>query len=225
MALFIDVGTCGDDPKKISKNPSWNYSGITCVTFEPCDVFTPVFILDYNPGILQCNYLRIGEWGRYYFIDDVQVNTANRMMIHCTVDPLMSFRDEILNMTCNVVRQQYRDGDSKAKYVVDDQYKYQSGVFVQNYNFADVLFGNGGGVQYLIGVIGGENKGTNYQLVTKKPADWTSNWATYYTRIDGEYVYILGPYTAAYAPDPDDAGAVDFATVQRETGVYEQINV
>lgn len=45
------------------------------------------------------NYLYISKFNRYYFIDDIQSVANNRWLLICSCDVLMSFKNDIYNMT------------------------------------------------------------------------------------------------------------------------------
>lgn len=53
-----------------------------------------------NPVIYKYNYMYIGEFNRYYFIDEIINVSSNRWVIHASVDVLYSFKNDILLMEC-----------------------------------------------------------------------------------------------------------------------------
>ena len=62
-------------------------------------ILNPTLLLNTNLNeMLDSNYIYIAEWKRYYYIDDVVVITGGRCELHCSVDVLESFKNEILNL-------------------------------------------------------------------------------------------------------------------------------
>lgn len=76
----------------------------TLVYQTPCEIkgessiINPVLILKYNEKIFESNYIYIPTWKRFYFIDDVRVMTGGRIEVSLSVDPLESFKDDILEL-------------------------------------------------------------------------------------------------------------------------------
>ena len=59
--------------------------------------------------ILECfstdfNYCYISDFNRYYFVKSITLLTGQRVQIDLTVDVLMSYKEEIKNLTVNVLR-------------------------------------------------------------------------------------------------------------------------
>lgn len=68
---------------------------------EESSIIHPVILIESERIPKDINYLRIQEFGRYYFVEDI-VSVRNKLWrIHASVDPLMSFSDEL--MTCGGV--------------------------------------------------------------------------------------------------------------------------
>ena len=67
-----------------------------------CSVEHPVLILDYA-GV-DFNYVYIPAFSRYYYVTEIVVNTAGRVMISCQSDVLYSFKDSIKILSVMVTR-------------------------------------------------------------------------------------------------------------------------
>lgn len=67
-----------------------------------CSIEHPVLILDYA-GV-NFNYVYIPAFGRYYYVTEIIVNTADRVMIACQSDVLYSFIDSIKALNVLVSR-------------------------------------------------------------------------------------------------------------------------
>lgn len=76
-----------------------------CLTVEPCGIVSPVISFargnDWNPS--QINYAYIEEWRRYYYVSEWMFNTG-RWYASLVIDPLTSFREEILSQSEYVLR-------------------------------------------------------------------------------------------------------------------------
>ena len=68
---------------------------------DESSVINPSFLIQHtNPSAY--NYCYIAEFGRYYFITDIVSVRTNLWRINCTVDVLMSFKTQILNLNVTV---------------------------------------------------------------------------------------------------------------------------
>lgn len=92
----------------------------------PSSIIDPVIVVQASsPGFHanKSNYIYVEEFGRYYYITNI-ISTANTLWeLHCHVDVLMSFKDQIKEQTAIVSRQ-----ESKYNLYLDD------GVFMSYQN-------------------------------------------------------------------------------------------
>ena len=72
-------------------------------------------VADYD-NARQCNYCYIADFSRYYYIDDIRIVNAI-IEISMTVDVLESYKDDILNSTQLVARQENKKNYS----IIDDR--------------------------------------------------------------------------------------------------------
>ena len=72
-------------------------------------------LADYD-NARQCNYCYIQDFSRYYYIDDIRIVNAI-IEISMTVDVLESYKDDILNSTQLVARQENKKNYS----IIDDR--------------------------------------------------------------------------------------------------------
>lgn len=124
MSHTINIGTTPDDPRKLSKSTSWS-SSPSVELYEPCSVMNPVFILKYKASYATCNYLYFPDWNRYYFIDNMTMLSGGKCQLSCTVDTLMSYKDEIKGLQVNVVRNE--DKGKANPYFADSSFSIRSG--------------------------------------------------------------------------------------------------
>ncbi len=87
--------------------------------------------------LLKANYAYIDELERYYYVTDIQVVSSNIINISLKVDPLMSFKDDILSNYCCIAR----NYTNKNLLLEDNQtrFKYDSKIeFITPTNVGDV---------------------------------------------------------------------------------------
>lgn len=148
--MVITIGTTLDDRRKLTK--SFSGTSITVQLKAPCDILHPVFILSYSAAYCTANYLYCPDFNRYYFINNMQVLTGNRIEISCVVDVLMSYNNAIKGLTCNIVRQESKQD----KYVSDSSMPLRSSTELNVYNFdRDPFSVNDVGFNYVLTVAGG----------------------------------------------------------------------
>lgn len=105
------------DPKCLTKDISgYIGTGHALAPTEQVGCLNPVIIIDYNNLLLPANYCYIDTFGRYYWCN-VAVTTAQRMIVSCQVDYLMSWATAIKSCPCTIVRAEI-DGPT---YVTDNK--------------------------------------------------------------------------------------------------------
>lgn len=63
---------------------------------EPSSIIRPQIIIEYSDPTA-FNYVYISEFGRYYYVNDVNILNTNILMISLVVDVLESFKTSILS--------------------------------------------------------------------------------------------------------------------------------
>lgn len=102
--LTVQIGKTFDDPKELQKTISWLEDSFSCKPSEPCNILSPVLILGYNANIINCNYVYISDWHRFYFYKDPQILTGGRMSLQLSIDPLYTWASTILNSEGIIIR-------------------------------------------------------------------------------------------------------------------------
>lgn len=102
--------------RKVNKTLTTIGTQKTLTIYDSIDIISPVFVLDYNADLLTANYLYCGNLARYYFINNITLDSGKRMCISCSEDVLMTFRTQLLNCECCVMRNENALGE-----VVDDK--------------------------------------------------------------------------------------------------------
>jgi len=95
-------------------------STLSCDIYGSESIITPRFILEYT-GVISTepNYCYVAELNRYYYIRDIVLAPAGQRILMCEVDVLMSNIDDILNLSCLVLRQENETLCNK--YLVDNR--------------------------------------------------------------------------------------------------------
>lgn len=126
---MILLGTTLSSVNTINKQFNKKYE-LTGTFRDVTDTMNPVILINItNNEILNCNYCYIAEFGLWYWVEFEAVRT-NMYNMKCTRDPLMSFKDEILNLYAIVDRSQ--DGDP---YIPGDQFVPTSKIATQVIQF------------------------------------------------------------------------------------------
>ena len=85
---------------------------------QDTSIIHPTLILSNGSGVMGANYIHIPDLHRYYYIDNITAS-QQRLIIECSVDVLMSNKNEILN--CEVVLD--RSENNYNLYLPDDNLK------------------------------------------------------------------------------------------------------
>ena len=99
--MQIDLFTCTAERNRVNKSDHitnrFTMSGTIKAPTSAMNVV--VEIEKTNPITFNYNYMYIGEFGRYYFIDDITTVGNKRWIISASVDVLFSFLNDILSTT------------------------------------------------------------------------------------------------------------------------------
>ena len=132
---------------------------VNCYLKENCSLIHPVFILD--TATFSTNYV---QWGsRYYFVDDVVSIRNNAVELHCSVDPLASWKTEIGASSQYVVR----SAAAHDEYIVDHMYPADVRTSIQTVEIDLGLDINN--TTYVLGVVNYESQasgGITYYCMT-----------------------------------------------------------
>lgn len=96
------------NPNYVNKNLTLNHT-MQGTLRDGTSLLDPILLVEANAPGFQANgynYVYVQEFKRYYYITNI-VSTYYKMWeIHCHVDVLMSFKDDILKQTAIVSRQE-----------------------------------------------------------------------------------------------------------------------
>lgn len=126
--------------RKVIGKSLQNLGTITGILKGDASIMSPSFILESDANYLtDINYLYWSESGRYYFIDDIQVITGGRTVLHCSVDVLESFKTQIKAQTAIIDKQQ----ELANMYFNDGSFKRESREFYTIKTFTNGFNDNG----------------------------------------------------------------------------------
>lgn len=101
VLMEIDFYQNTSDKRVMNKTIGTAVTFSNCELIEPCGVLNPTFTIDRNESLYMYNYVYIPKYSRYYFIDEIIVNDGISMIVKCSVDPLMSWKTQLLNCDIN----------------------------------------------------------------------------------------------------------------------------
>ena len=121
----MEIKLCKSTAKRtyVKKSPT-TLKKIDAEFLDNSSVINPRLRVSYSaikPHIKDCNYVKIDDFGRYYFVDDIIVTDTQSVILQCSVDVLKSFENEILQQKCYIERQQYKGNYD----IIDDKLIYK----------------------------------------------------------------------------------------------------
>lgn len=124
MSVKVWFSTNNSDNRHMLKDLTpLNQTAIVCDIYEPTDIINPVLIVDKDQiSLTNTNYCQIEEFGRYYFINDIQGMPGNKVAITCHVDVLMTYNNQIRN--CPIIAA--RSTNITNSYLVDNHRIFKS---------------------------------------------------------------------------------------------------
>lgn len=104
--MNITLQVNNSDFHVINKNIT-DVSSLSGYLRESSSIINPVVMIEVPAGsIAGCNYMTISEFGRSYYITDIESVRANLTRVTAHVDVLYTYRNQILNATGIIKRQQ-----------------------------------------------------------------------------------------------------------------------
>lgn len=154
--MYIDLYKISKDNRVVDKvggvEPS--YTNVALYPLREVSVIRPVFEIDYNAALLQCNYLYCDTFDSYYYIVDSKVNTAGRLALSCFIDVRQTFSNAIVNTPCTVIRGAgYPTQVVDNKLPIDPAHKKITSILLPELSNS---FGTDKDYSYLLTVVGGE---------------------------------------------------------------------
>ena len=103
----ISLYRCKDDRKQVIKNPASIASDITMQIKEPTSIINPVVILSresIGKNWASVNYAYITEFGRWYFVDNIECRHDGVLVLTMTIDVLYTYRTDLMNTQFLIAR-------------------------------------------------------------------------------------------------------------------------
>lgn len=101
--MQITFYTTSDPPEKLDKSLTMIGTATALKPTARVDMLNPVIVCNANTERLKANYVYIDTFDRYYWCT-VSLDTANRMILSCKVDYLMSWKNSIKNCPACILR-------------------------------------------------------------------------------------------------------------------------
>lgn len=147
----ISFYSCSDDPRTINKTVQGQLDA-DCNVYGEINLTQPSFLVEFNSALFTKNYFYWPLVDRYYYITQIGGNKGERLLISGRVDCLMSFRDQIENLTCVIDKA----ASNRSKWLDDNSYPLEATTQVQNYEFNSTPFSTAStGKRYILTTLGG----------------------------------------------------------------------
>lgn len=131
MGFSVEFMNNSSPVEKIGKVITTGLTVNNVVLKRDTSISKPILHISTESDITGYNYMYIPQFNRYYFIDDKVSVGNNRWEILAHVDPLETFRDELLLQDV-IVNKQSTKGN---KYLNDGSFISQVNEFNTSYNF------------------------------------------------------------------------------------------
>ena len=89
------------DKRNLNKNLT-EIKTVSATAKGDINIISPTLIIQYYST--DFNYCYIQELNRFYYVNSLTLLTGQRLQINLSVDVLMSYKEEIKNLTVNVLR-------------------------------------------------------------------------------------------------------------------------
>lgn len=119
MAITVNFYTNKSDNRCLTKvlEPTQNGQNLSCDVYIPCDRLNPILVVDTDKvNLINTNYCEIPEFGRKYFITNIAGAPGKRVEVHCHVDVLGTYDEDLRNCPLVAAR-----STNNVNYYLDDQ--------------------------------------------------------------------------------------------------------
>lgn len=113
---------------------------VSCSVKDAMSFEKPIILLQYSGNMGNVNYVNIPKFSRYYFVTDIIPMTGGRYELHCNVDVLESYKNQILNLMCIIDKQ---ENANKANLYIDSDYVTLANSFNEAKTFPSGFNDNG----------------------------------------------------------------------------------
>lgn len=149
MAYTLKIGTCSCENEVVDKSGSVTLGSDISAVMVNTDSLNPVFKV--QGSYSGSNYCICSEFGRFYYIENVEALAGGHCLLHCHVDVLYTYASDIVGLSCLVLRNEdinkwKRDYTDLAIPVSNRRVTYGK-------NFGNDMVNGGTLQEFLIGVI------------------------------------------------------------------------
>ena len=103
--MQVQLLSIPDDTRKINKTVNQVTELLPCaVTEDSNSILNPRLLLKWNESYIGANYAYIPEFQRYYFIDDISLNTGGNCVVSLSVDVLYTYAAQIMQLKVTAAR-------------------------------------------------------------------------------------------------------------------------
>lgn len=118
-SITIDLYNVSDDNEKVDKTLGTAKEFTSSTIKEQTDVTNITLRIQTTDNLSGYNYAYVSEYGRYYFIDNIETTPTGYWVLSCRCDVLMSFKADILALRGTVTRSE----SVYNVYLQDSEYK------------------------------------------------------------------------------------------------------
>ena len=102
--MTVNIYTTSDDNRTVNKTLTAIKSNIPILPTKSIDIVSPNFVINNDNTVYSANYLYCDTFQRYYYINNITLDTGGRMILHCSIDVLKTYAAYIPNINATVVR-------------------------------------------------------------------------------------------------------------------------
>lgn len=103
--MQVQIYKTSSERHRLSKSLT-NQINKTCHILDGTSITDPVIVIGYDASILSHSYAYITDFGRYYFITNMEVLPGQEIRLSLHVDVLMTYKDQIKACNARVTRSQ-----------------------------------------------------------------------------------------------------------------------
>lgn len=130
-------------PNRVDKSDYLTVVGTVSnvVLKDDTNLMSPIFILKTSEVVYNSNYVYCSFTHRYYYINNIDALKGGRIAIHCSIDVLYTYKDEILNSSAWIERSDTTTDTSDDYDMLHNDYPFR-----QDYETRGIDFAEGDGV-------------------------------------------------------------------------------
>ena len=157
--MNIQFYNISDDKRVVDKHANSGTAIGDAVGIEvisKLSIINPVVEIANNSSFWAANYAYISDLGRYYYVDDISLNTAQRMIVSMTVDVLKTYAAQIRGCTATVLRSSSTHGGRPTEYTDSKLPVFPSNQIITSIELPEVNneLDTNGNWSYLLTVVG-----------------------------------------------------------------------